>query len=178
MKSLFNTPASQILNNARNFPFYECWICSEWKENGFANIILARLQPDKKIIAGVFLVDLFCLGVKDSFHLVNCSITKYNETIEKFSQQVTMQKCPVELAHSIIYSAIDFAHGIGFSPHPDYQQTKLILEPRENIKLSKIKCGLGGIPNFVAGPSDDVDAILATLNRNVGQGNYHYIIPD
>ena len=34
-----------------------------------------------------------------------------------------------------------------------------------------------GKPFFVAGPYDDVDAILGHLERTAGEGNYHYIFP-
>jgi hypothetical protein len=31
------------------------------------------------------------------------------------------------------------------------------------------------MPLFIAGPFDSINKILATLNKTVGEGNYHYI---
>jgi len=177
MKSLFTPPASHILKQAKNFPFYECLINSDWKEQGIANVIVARKQSEEKIISGVFLVDIFCLGLKNTFYVANQTTAEYEKNLkEKIAQRFNLQECSTQLAHSVIYKAIDYARELGFSPHHDFEQTKYVLELSKNIKLSRIKCGYKGKPHFIPGPDDDVDYILQTLDNNVGPGNYYFII--
>ena len=78
----------------------------------------------------------------------------------------------------IIYGAIDYAAKLGFSPHKDFKLGEYILEERENVEITgKVEFGKDGMPFFVAGPDDDVDRIMATLKNNLGEGNFHFIIP-
>ena len=37
--------------------------------------------------------------------------------------------------------------------------------------------GEDGIPSYMAGPHDDVEHIMATLNRTCGKWNFHLTIP-
>ena len=33
-----------------------------------------------------------------------------------------------------------------------------------------------GKPFYMSGPYDDIDRVLATLRRTVGEGNFHYLV--
>lgn len=46
------------------------------------------------------------------------------------------------------------------------------------IGIYDIEVGQDGKPFFINGPYDDVDSIITTLNRNVGEGNYDIMIGD
>ena len=48
-----------------------------------ANIIIARKHSNDNLTFGIYLVDLLCLGVKDSFYGFNIPEQEYRELIEK-----------------------------------------------------------------------------------------------
>ena len=58
-------------------------------------------------------------------------------------------------------TAVDFARSIGFEPPPDYVEAKPIfgdVDPNECSE--KVEPGKDGKPFYVAGPHDDVEAVL------------------
>src|SRR5690348_17015940 len=76
------TPSSPqaILRRARTFHLYECLISDNWnkKDNmGLVEVLVARQQPDGNICFGVYLVDTFCLGLKNTFANVGFSRSRY-----------------------------------------------------------------------------------------------------
>src|SRR5215469_15903454 len=95
-----------ILHIARTFPLLECWIASGWEKNsGLVQIIVARQQPNGKICCGVYLVDMHCLGLKNTFARVNLSRERYQEVYDEINETQTLEECPIELAHQMIYES-------------------------------------------------------------------------
>lgn len=165
---------------ARRWPVYECLINPSWKERGLANILLSRQQPDGNIVFGTYLVDLFCLGLKDTFCNVNFTLSRYEKELKsRIYQDENPIDCQISLAHHIIYGAIEYASKLDFKPQKDFEMSKYILEEPSKIEESvSIEFGKDGKPFFMAGPNDDVESIIKKLERNVGKGNFYFIIGD
>src|SRR5579859_3866495 len=101
------TSPESILRDARTFPIIECWIAAEWKHKpGLVQIIVARQQPNGKICCGVYLVDVHCLGLKNTFIRINLSRSRYQELYEDVNESQPLEECPIELAHQMIYEGI------------------------------------------------------------------------
>jgi len=170
----------QHVRNARNYPIYECWINKGWNSpQELTQIIIARQQPDKRITFGVYLVDKGCLGLKNTFCNAGLSRGEYKrDVVGHIKRSEPMEKCSLELAHQIIYQAIDYAAQFGFKPQKDFRDSRHVLAPRGTYKEEvEIEFGMDGQPFFFAGPYDNVDAIIRKLERTAGAGNYHYIVP-
>lgn len=168
----------QHLEQAKNYPIYECLINPSWETSGLANIIISRRMPTGRFIVGAYLVDILCLGLKDTFFEVNMPLSDYITKVRsKKLGPYGLVDCPIPLAHEIIYGAIDYALNIGFEPHKDFEFTKKVLEDREKITdAPKVEFGKNGKPFFVAGPHDDVDAIIEKLESRLGAGNFNFMI--
>lgn len=171
--------AKSIIYNARNHPIYECLINASWKKQGLANILLSRQQPDGNIIFGCYLVDIFCLGLKNTFFNVNFSMSNYEGNLKvKIYQEQTHVGCPVDLAHQIIYGAIDYASELGFRPQKDFKLSKYILEEREKFgEITEVEFGKNGKPFYIASPDDDVNQIIRKLEKKLGPNNFKYLFP-
>ena len=163
---------------SREYPVYECLIGPGWHERGLAHIILARMQPDGNIVAGVYLVDMFCLGLKNTFAHANLSESTYrNRLRDLIRDREGLETCETDLAHTIIYGAIDFAGKFGFRPHPDFELSRHILAergafvPREGVEFGK-----DGKPLYVSGPHDDVGGIVRQLEAFAGEGNFDFVV--
>ncbi len=69
---------------------------------------------------------------------------------------------------------IEYARTLGFEPHRDLD---LVVDHLgEWTPLAAITFGRDGQPLYCQGPRDNATANMATLNRTVGQGNYHYVL--
>lgn len=178
MANIVLSPEYRV-RHAREYPIHECWINKSWQKDGLATILLSRKQPDGDIVFGVYLVDIHCLGLKNTFCNANFTTFRYeNEVIESYLMRQNIIKCPVALAMDIIYGAIDYAAELGFSPQKDFKLSKHILEDRDSVEITgKVKFGKDGKPFYCAGPDDNVERIMSTLRNNVGEDNFHFIIP-
>lgn len=179
-QSTLSFSPSAIIRRARAFPILECWISAEWQKDspGLVEILLARQQPDGDICYGMFLIDKFCLGLKNTFARANCSRTRYEDEFHThLFQHVTPTPCPPELAHQMIYASIEYATQFGFTPEKDFTLTQCLLAPRGELEEPyHLTFGKDAKPFFVAGPYDNAKLILKQLERTAGPDNYHYLI--
>lgn len=166
------------IRQARNYPLEGCWINEGWQEGGLATIVVARRQPNGDIVYGCYLVDVFCLGVKNAFCNADIPISQFRrEVLPKAVYGDTPQPISAALANEIIYGAIEYAAQWGFRPHRDYKQAQLILDPPDaHEKSGKVEFGKDGKPLYISGPYDNPDALLRQLNRTAGEGNYDYLM--
>ena len=165
------------VRGARRLPIFECLINEDWREEGLAHIIVARKASENMMSFGVYLVDIYCMGVKNAFCNVNQGLTRYAALKQRLHRGHALVPCPAELAHQIVYGALDYAAGLGFRPHKDFAQSQWFLEPRENVPPNDtLEFGRNGKPFYVSGPDDNVARILAHLERKVGTGNYDLLV--
>ncbi|MCY7358827.1 MAG: hypothetical protein LH609_15490 [Rudanella sp.] len=161
---------------ARRLPIVECWINPDWRQKGMSTIVLARQHKNGGYTMGSYLVDTFCLGLKQTMFLVNQSPIKYRL---KLGQLFTSQDCvPVDYvaAHNIIYGGIAYADELGFKPEKDWVLTQYLLEADDDaVDLIDIEFGHNGRPFYMAGPYDKPAEVLAKLEKAVGSGNFDYI---
>jgi hypothetical protein len=143
---------------------------------GFAQVFITRLDRQKLIVCS-YLVDYWCLGVKNALGPKKMDRHEYEIMLESTAERFDEDFIEITLdqAQSIVFGAIDYAAGLGFDPHPDFAQAQPYLGLRSE-QLIPIEFGKDGKPYYINGPYDSADRIVATLNRSVGKGNYHYLI--
>jgi len=170
-----------IIRRARTFPLLECLITANWQQDnsGMVQILLARQQPDRDICFGSYLVDMYCLGLKNTFANAGFSRTRYeNEVRGRIFRGVPPEECPVELAHQMIYASIEYAARFGFQPEKDFALSQYLLVPRGELEEPyQLTFGKNGKPFFIAGPHDNSARILKQLEKTVGPGNYDFLAP-
>ncbi len=146
--------------------------------SGMAQIILARKERNSYLVS-TFLIDYFCLGVKDAM-FNKCDRSRYEFILNQFATAFAedlqdLQTISLEQAQAIIFGAVDYAASLGFKPHADFEEAKLMLGPRLET-LQQIEFGRSGQPFYMAGPYDNPQKILQTLRNSVGEGNFHYMM--
>jgi len=169
-----------IARNARTYPLLECLISPDWdKENiGLVQVLVAREQPGGEVCFGVYLIDIYCLGLKDTLANVNVSRKVYHARVgpELFPEQEP-QKCSPELAHQMIYASIDYAAQFGFKPQQDFVTTQQFLTPRGELEEPyTLHFGHNGKPFYIAGPRDNAWRIMRQLEKTAGPDNYEYLV--
>lgn len=173
------SPENYIRQKARTLPVHECLINSGWKESGLANITVTRRHTNNNFTVGLYLVDLNCLGIKDTHYFFNISPLEYKNFIDNTNEGINVGKAGYALVHNIIFASLEYAEEYGFKPHKDFALTKYILEEdTEDIELIDIECGENGRPLYVRSPNDSewqAKSIIDQLQRTAGPGNYNFI---
>lgn len=174
---MFDSPKKYILTRARSLPVHQCYITEGWQESGNATIVVARRHTTGHFTIGTYLVDLYCLGVKDTgyhFNVDKDALDEILETSQEFG--VAMQPCGYAVAHNVIYGAIEFAEGYGFKPHKEFAVTKFILEEDDDrVEVIEYEFGMHGKPCVFVDAEHSQKAVIAQLEKTAGKGNFEVI---
>jgi hypothetical protein len=163
------------VEHARDYPIMGCWVRKDWKEGGLTPTVIARQQADDKVIFAVFLVDYYCLGVKDAMFNGDFPLKRFQNNLASLCAGEP-EACDVDLAHELVYGSIKFARKYGFEPHPDYKMASLVLDPEgTHLAHHNLEFGKDGKPFYISGPYDNSQSIMAKLERTAGEGNYDFL---
>jgi len=169
------------LQNAREYPLHGCWIMEAWQDAGLTPVVLARTQDNGRIMFGVYMVDYYCLGIKDAYTRADYSRGRFERELPGFCANAPVS-CSVELAHELIYGALEYAEKLGFEPHPDFykQKADFMLDPPDSHpREHNISFGKDGKPFYISGPYDSEmksSSVINTLMRTCGPGNFDYLV--
>jgi len=175
-------------------PVVGCWVSPGWREgleapadwpdtkvadgvgHGLVSVLVARQHRRGKVSVTGYLVDVYCLGVKDVLGpkvMDDNDLRAYVRTYFLVYQTPALA-VPIEMARELVWGAVAYARDLGFEPHPDFEQVAGQLGSWEPTGV--VRFGRGGRPYFVQGVRDNAMCILATLERSVGEGNFHYLV--
>jgi hypothetical protein len=143
---------------------------------GLVSVLLARRHRFDKVSVCGYLVDVYCLGVKNALGpriADEAELTRFRwEFFSAYSRDPL--EAPLELAGEIVFGAVAYAEGLGFAPHPDFAAARECLG--SGLSPGVITFGKEGRPYYVAGPDDDSRRILGKLKRSCGQGNFEFLV--
>ncbi|MGH8901621.1 MAG: helix-turn-helix domain-containing protein [Egibacteraceae bacterium] len=144
--------------------------------NGLAGVVVARRHRPERVSVCGYLVDTYCLGVKDAIGPRTMGERDLPSFVRMFFSAFdeTPLAAPMDLARHLVWGAVDYARALGFRPHPDFQRAAGHLG--EWQETSAITFGENGRPLYVQGPHDDPNRVLRTLARSVGQDNFHFLV--
>lgn len=176
-----------------------CWVSPGWSTNltvdghddwsdvealesgpeGVACVAVARRHRPHRVSVCGYLVDTFCLGVKNALgpEVMNERDLRafLRGYFSPFAEVGSPIEAPLELVRHLVWGAVDHSRGLGFEPAADFEPAAGHLgEWRET---SAITFGRDGMPYYVSGPYDDPSKVLRTLRRTVGEDRFHYIVP-
>jgi hypothetical protein len=175
------SPENYIRQRARTLPLHECLVNTGWEDSHMANVLISRKHSNGYITACLYLVDLFCQGVKDTTWFFNIPYFEYKDIIDDIRDQMDIDHIKYELAHNIIFAAIEFAEEYGFYPHKDFSSVTsfMLEEDTDEIELIDIECGLNGKPAYIRTPNHserEASMIISKLEKNPGAGNYIFMV--
>jgi hypothetical protein len=144
--------------------------------SGLVSVLIARRARHGKISVCGWLVDVYCLGVKDVVGprvLDERDLAAFTRSFFA-AYHARPLTAPLKLAQHLVFGAVAYARGLGFEPAPGFQATTGHLGPWAGP--SAISFGRDGKPLFVQGPHDNATRILATLERSVGRNNFDFLV--
>jgi hypothetical protein len=161
--------------------FHEALRSANLFDSGCGYLVVSRFKADGRVEAGFFLLDVFCLGVKDAgFHQFS-SIADYREIlIDRLFPDGNSVRMTPEAARKLTEDAISYARGLGFSPGADYKKASRVFGGITTANcVEQFVFGQNDKPLYIQGPSDSparVERILRALEARCGEGGYHYIV--
>jgi hypothetical protein len=177
-KQVFLSPENYIRQKSRNLPIVKCSINKEWENDRLASIWIVRRHSNGNFTFCCYLVDMNCLGVKDTVYRFNEPQEMLDEYEEKVISNYETEEISYDLAHNIIFAAVEFAEEYGFKPHRDFTSvTQYFLEEDDDsIPLIDVHCGdENGEPVYISNGYETPalqQRIINQLEKTAGKGNY------
>lgn len=143
---------------------------------GLANVLIVRQERASRVTACGFMVDVYCLGVKNAVGPMPMGSGAVEEFSGKFFSAFDDRPVavPIELAQAVVHGAVAYARELGFEPHRDFDAAVPYLGTPAGA--CPIRFGRNGKPFYVSGPYDKPRAVVETLEATVGAGNYDYMV--
>lgn len=172
------SPYRFMREKARKLPLGKCYIAPpDWQEKGMAQIIISRVRPNGNLVMASFLVDTFCLGVKDAGYHENMTPESFQDYLDNYKYGMGLEEISYEEAHNIIYGAIAFAEDGGIKPSKDFDPAGYILEnDTEDIPLIEYDFGKNGKHFLIVNANRREMPFYHILKKNLGD-NFEYILP-
>ncbi|NOY51960.1 MAG: hypothetical protein GXO88_15525 [Chlorobi bacterium] len=163
--------ATKIRSRARNLKIDKCYITGDWEEAREGQLIVTRRHTNDNLTVGFFLIDFALLGVKDTFYKFNILESELDETMESIAD---MAEIDYNMAHNIVWGAVEYAEDFGFNPHKDFKISQYILEEDDdNIPLIDIEFGLDGKPTVFCDDANLRTKEITHLEKTIGRENFN-----
>jgi yecA family protein len=160
---------------------YEALIGKNWEKIGMANLFVSRTREGGDSDYAVFVIDLYCLGVKDCFSETGVSESMLREFIETRLPPDSQERIHPACAKKLIEGAVAYAESLGFAPARDFRKARKVLSSVDcSICPRDFTFGCDGRPRYIRGPDDSeerVDRVLTILTARFGEEGFDYEDP-
>jgi hypothetical protein len=143
---------------------------------GMVVAVVAREGRYDKVSVTGYLVDTYCLGVKDALGPRTMEPQKYQAFLQRFFRafQGAYVSVSIELARSLVNGAVHYARRLGLEPDADFAAAAAHLGGSPGPTM--ITFGDRGRPHYISGPHDDAERVIETLRHTLGNGNFEVTI--
>jgi hypothetical protein len=168
-------------SEASHCPILNSWLTETLWSEGLGWAAITRELPNGAVAVAIFLVDRYCLGVKNVLARIMSRFEYESEIERRMARETGAKPASPAAVRKLVEGSVEYARSLGFHPHADYAKARLIfgdINPAE--AWEEFEFGKDGKPLFIAGPHDTPNRcrmILSTLERAAGPGGYHYLMP-
>jgi len=181
LKKKANKQKKRMSKNKTNAPvkISQLPIIESWQSDsidGMTSVCFARRISSLEYHISMYLLDIWALGVKDSF-MQRISFEQYQQMMIT-SQRYT--KVDSRTLKSLILDTVDFGRDNGFEPYGEYEKMLpyILRIPTVDSESHDTSFGDNGVVKYIPYPDEDhvlVKKRLQTLDDKLGQGNYEFI---
>jgi hypothetical protein len=157
-------------------PIAECMLTANIEGLGIGTLVVARKLPLGRYGVAVFLLDLWCLGVKDAFFQVRGS-----DEFESLHDELGITSEPIEPARArlLLQDAIAYGAANGFPAPGEFADLERLLSDVEPAG-EPFAFGDPSRPHFVVGPDDSqrrIELVTAKLIEKFGPNGFDVTYP-
>jgi len=126
-KARSRTPLARIASEGGRL---ECWVTKNWREMGMADILVLGHAPGGRCAFAAFLVDLWCVGLKDTWGEPELTEFEFrDEILERWLEHTNGVKLDAAVAKSLVLGGMRFARQNGFKLPPHWDRWVSIFSP-------------------------------------------------
>ena len=166
------------IRQAASSPIACCVMPTGLFELGIGHVIVARELPSGRLGCGFFLVDTYCLGIKDTFYR-EMSPDDLQARLGTHEIQTFADLAPA-CARKLLRDAAAYAADLGLAPAKDYRALEAIFgDVDAGACTETFTFGRDGKPFYATGPLDTparIRVVTRTLQQRCGTDGWHYMI--
>ena len=150
---------------AAHAPIQHCFLTESVFDVGMGTLVLARGATPHHIALCSFLIDVFCLGIKDvMFESVESEVFEmYMDATDAGSPMVSVDP---SYARKLMRDLAAWSQSIGFAPHRDFAAVERIFgDTSTDASDAVFRFGRDGKPMYIPGPNDTA----ALIQRRIAQ---------
>jgi len=158
------------------FPIYECKVLKSWEEAGISSVYIVRELNKNTYVLISYLVDFWCLGVKDTFLKFGISKADLTQIYDIYHKNDDLVAISYEDARSLIIGAVDFAKAIDIAPHSSWNGIASSFIEAHLAYEKKFSFGHEGVHYYFSGPNDYELYNIEEIVRKVSKAKGHYTV--
>jgi hypothetical protein len=163
-------------------PVYRCLLQNAVFETGEGILLLVRGTPRDGFTLGSFLLDSYCLGVKDSFLHSGLLEREVETIIAGADETAPLEAVEPGYAGKLLHETVAYARSIGIEPHPDYGVTEALFgDVVADAGNASFRFGCEGRLLYLPGPTETVAQIrrrVEALCKAVGEDGFDMQLPE
>jgi len=162
---------------AAHAPIQHCFLTESVFEIGMGTLVLARGATPHHVTLSSFLIDVFCLGIKDvMFESVESEVFEmYMDATDAMSPVVSVDP---GYARKLLRDLAAWSQSIGFAPHRDFAAVERMFgDVSADASEAVFRFGRDGKPVYIPGPNDTVPLIqrrIAHLQKHLGDDGFGF----
>ncbi|MDE5886282.1 MAG: hypothetical protein K2H46_01710 [Muribaculaceae bacterium] len=173
-KNVSLSPEKFLKEKANKLPIYKCYVSRDYQKTGEAMVIISRTRGNGKLCTASYLIDLWCMGIKDSYGNVNLEKDVFEDHIAK--QGNILEEIDYTTVHNLIYGALEFAEEADIEPHFSFRTWKYLLaEDNDEIPLIEFEFGKDGKHFLVTEPGSPASMLIPRIKNKLGD-RFDYIL--
>jgi hypothetical protein len=150
---------------AAQAPIQHCFLTEAVFEFGIGTLVLARGATPHHLALSSFLIDVFCLGIKDvMFESVESEV--FEMCIDATAAGSPLVSVDPSYARKLLRDLAAWSQSIGFTPHRDFAAVERVFgDVNADASDAGFRFGRDGKPVYIPGPNDTA----ALIRRRVQQ---------
>ena len=171
---LENALPARVLRAAQA-PIQHCFLTEDLFEIGIGTLVVARGATQHHVAISSFLIDVFCLGIKDAMfrRLEGEEFEMYMARTDLGSPTISVDP---GYARKLLREVAAWSQSIGFAPHRDFTAVERIFgDVSADASEASFQFGRDGKPVYIPGPMDTAPLIrqrVEQLRKHLGDDGF------
>jgi hypothetical protein len=128
------TPLSRIASEGGRL---ECWVTRDWREMGMADILVLGHAPGGRCAFAAFLVDLWCVGLKDTWGESDVTELEFHDQIlDRWLERTDGVKLDPAIAKRLVLGGVRFSRQSGFKLPAHWDRWASIFSPLGSVQVA------------------------------------------
>ena len=162
-------------------PLRACLVQDSIFQTGVGTVFLCRKTGARNLALSGFLVDAYCLGVKDAMYR-ELDEDEMEELVDEAGATAPLTPVDPSYARKLLRDAAAYAQSLGLPPHPDYPTAELLFgDVAADACDVAFQFGHEGRPLYVPGPCESPTQVrrrVDRLRRRLGDDGFDLGMPE